>query len=147
MKRFDSSMIVKAILLASLLLSSACNSQDRTVITKESLDEMFANMATDTPWDLTKPMLWGYFFTDLSKEKLERSAPLLVAQGYRLVDIYLADKEEPNEADLWWLHVEKVEIHTVDSLHNRNIELYRFANEQGIDSYDGMDVGPAAKLN
>ena len=147
MKRFDISMIVKAILLASLLLSSACKSQDRTVITKESLDEMFANMATDTPWDLTKPMLWGYFFTGLSNEKLERSAPLLLAQGYRLVDIYLADKEESNEADLWWLHVEKVEIHTVDSLHNRNIELYRFADEQGIDSYDGMDVGPAAKLN
>jgi hypothetical protein len=147
MKSFDSSMLIKTILLASLLLSSACNSQNRTAISKESLDEMFENIAIDTQWDLTKPMLWGYFFTDRSKDKLERSAPLLVAKGYRLVNIYLADKEEPSEADLWWLHVEKVEIHTVDSLHNRNIELYRFASEQGIDSYDGMDVGPVAKLN
>ena len=137
----------KVLLFAFLLLPIACNSQDQTVITKESLAEMFDSIASDTSWDLSKPMLWGYFFTDGSKEKLERSAPLLVARGYRLVDIYLADKEEPSEPDLWWLHVEKVEVHTVDSLNARNVELYQLADDQGIDSYDGMDVGPAAKLN
>jgi hypothetical protein len=40
------------------------------------------------------------------------------------------------------LHVRRVEMHSVESLLARNEELYRLAEELGIDSYDGMDVGP-----
>ena len=36
----------------------------------------------------------------------------------------------------------KVDTHSVDSLDERNRLLYRFADEYGLDSYDGMDVGP-----
>ena len=32
--------------------------------------------------------------------------------------------------------------HSVDSLFARNEQLYEFASEHGLDSYDGMDVGP-----
>jgi hypothetical protein len=32
-------------------------------------------------------------------------------------------------------------VHTPDSLHERNQSLYRFADEHGLDAYDGMDVG------
>ena len=46
-----------------------------------------------------------------------------------------------HDPDLWWLHVEKTEVHTPDSLHERNQALYRFAEEHGLDGYDGMDVG------
>jgi hypothetical protein len=38
--------------------------------------------------------------------------------------------------------VEMIEIHDPDTLNNRNQLLYKFAEEQGIGSYDGMDVGP-----
>jgi hypothetical protein len=38
---------------------------------------------------------------------------------------------------------EKVEKHTVDTLHARNQEFYKFAEEHQLESYDGMDVGPA----
>ena len=64
-------------------------------------------------------------------------------QGYRFVEIFLSEKEDPDEPDLWWLHVEKIEIHSSDSLHERNQLLYEFADEHGLESYDGMDVGPA----
>ena len=37
----------------------------------------------------------------------------------------------------------EVEVLTPDSLDHRNKALYQFAKEQGIGSYDGMDVGPA----
>lgn len=111
--------------------------------TREQLVEMFDGMAKNTSWDLSKAMLWGYFFTDGSKVKLENVVPLLEKQGYHFVSIYLSDKDNPNDPDLWWLHVEKVEVHTPDSLNRRNKALEKFAVEQGLDSYDGMDVGPA----
>jgi hypothetical protein len=127
-----------------LLLFSACAfAHEGNVITKAQLIEMFNGMAKDTKWDLSKPMLWGYYFTDGSKAKLEHAAPLLQKQGYHFVDINLSDKEHPSDPDLWWLHVEKVEVHTPDSLDRRNKFFYQFAKEQGLGSYDGMDVGPA----
>lgn len=117
------------------------------MISKAQLVEMFQNMEQKSHWDISKAMLWGYFFTDASKSDLEAVVPSLEAQGYRLVDIYLSDKEDPKDDDHWWLHVEKVEIHTPDSLDERNKRFYQFAEDNGLDSYDGMDVGPVAKSN
>ena len=37
---------------------------------------------------------------------------------------------------------EPEELHNVESLDARDQELYRFAEEFGLESYDGMDVGP-----
>lgn len=112
------------------------------MISKQDMVGMFADMAASAPWDLNKPLLWGYFFADPSKEKLEQAGPLLKAKGYRVVGVYPSNKEKPDDPDLWWLHVEKAEKHTVDSLHQRNQEFYKFVEEQGLESYDGMDVGP-----
>jgi len=137
------SKAARSLALVLLLLSTSVSAQEGNVITKEQLVEMFNGMAKDTKWDLSKPMLWGYFFTDGSKAKLEHAAPLLQKQGYHFVSIYLSDKEHPKDPDLWWLHVEKVEMHTPDSLDRRNKSLYQFAKDQGLRSYDGMDVGPA----
>jgi hypothetical protein len=111
------------------------------MITREQLVEMFDNMARETPWDLSKPMVWGYFFTHGTRPALEAVVPLLQEQGYRVIAPHLEDKDKRKEPDLWWLHVEKTEIHTPDSLDQRNQALYRFAAEHGLDAYDGMDVG------
>ena len=46
---------------------------------------------------------------------------------------------------MYWLHVEKIETHTPMSLDGRNDELYKLAHEFGIDTYDGMDIGPVEK--
>ena len=61
--------------------------------------------------------------------------------GYRFVDIFEAALD--GGQSVLFLHVEKREMHTVASLYERNDELYRLAEQLGLESYDGMDVGPA----
>jgi hypothetical protein len=131
----------------SILSNSIVNGADMTevpgkTVTLESLVEMFDNIESKTPWNMSGDMLWGYFFTHKNPQKLEQIATELNNRGYKFVDIYLSDKEEPTEPDLYWLHVEKIEKHTPQTLDKRNDELYIFAYEMGVDSYDGMDVGP-----
>jgi hypothetical protein len=103
------------------------------------LEGMFSGMRAKTEWNVDGPMLWGYFFTDRSAEKLERAATILVAQGYRLVKI-----REDEDGSTRWLHVERVEVHSPQSLFARNEALYKLADDLGLDCYDGMDVGPVA---
>lgn len=96
-------------------------------------------------FDTSKPLLWGFFFTHSNPSLLQKAAEILTNKGYSFVDIYLSDKENESDPDIYWLHIEKIEIHTPYSLDKRNDELYIFANEIGLDSYDGMDVGPVKK--
>jgi len=111
----------------------------------EQLEEMFSNIKANTDWDISGNMLWGYFFTHSQQGKLEEAKQLLISQGYNFVDIYLSDKENPNEPDMFWLHIEKIETHTPRSLDETNNKLYLFAHELGLDSYDGMDIGPVGE--
>jgi hypothetical protein len=115
------------------------------MIELESLEEMFSNIAAGPKWDMSQPMLWGYFFTDESVEKLHIAAEELGRQGYRFVAVFEAEgdgeKEEP-QAPLYFLQVEREEIHSPSSLHGRNAQLSAFAEQHELQSYDGMDVGP-----
>lgn len=110
------------------------------MITLRDLDDMFASMRAKTKWDVDGEMLWGYFFTDPDPKKLERLVQPLTSSGYRFVRIY-----ETDDRSTHFLHVERVEKHTPQTLHARNEELYRLAGEYGLASYDGMDVGPVEK--
>lgn len=110
--------------------------EGRSMIAKEQLDEMFARIRADTDWDMDSDMLWGYFFTDEDRGKLEVVAEKLAGDGYRVVEI-----RSDEEAPFFWLHVEKVEAHSPETLHQRNQQFYQLAAEHGLDSYDGMDVG------
>ena len=112
------------------------------MIPREKLEELFTEIAKSAGWDMSKPMLWGYFFTHTSRDELEEVASTLAKEGYRVVEIS-EDDDEP----LFWLHVERVEAHTVDSLFERNESFYRLAQELGLESYDGMDVGLAPPPN
>jgi len=105
--------------------------------------ELFADMKKNAPWDMNQPLLWGYFFADPDKAKLEAARQPLQARGYQIVGIYDSQPDGEQPA-LWWLHIEKVEKHTVDTLHARNQEFYQFAEEHQLEAYDGMDVGPAS---
>lgn len=139
------SKFCKMLLVVLTFLSLPIFAQGKSMISKPELEEMFQNISANTDWDVKKPLLWGYFFTDNSKDKLKASGSLLEQQGYRLVDIYQAKDDSGKLLDYWWLHVEKVELHTADSLHQRNMSFYQFANQQGLSAYDGMDVGPAGQ--
>lgn len=111
----------------------------------EDLHNMFSNIKANGNLDMNSPMLWGHFFTHNEPSKLEAVIPALEKLGLRFVDIYLSDKDDPSEPDLFWLHMEEVRIHTPESLDQRNNELFIFAHQEGLDSYDGMDAGPVAQ--
>lgn len=115
------------------------------MMSKEEVGELFDNIKENAPWDLTQPLLWGYYFTNPTPESLEQAAALLALQGYRPVELYQPELEDPAAPPVWVLHVEKEEVHGVDSLHARNGELMQFAQENQLASYDGMDVGPAGQ--
>jgi len=108
------------------------------MIPKSELIEMFESIAEQTDWDMSEEMLWGYFFTDDDTEKLEALSERLSEMGYHFVDIASGDEVD----DPFTLHVEKIEVHTPDTLDKRNAELAALAAEMGLSSYDGMDVGP-----
>jgi hypothetical protein len=104
------------------------------------IQEMFARIAAGPGWDLSKPMRWGYFFIDRRKERLEQVVPLLEQRGYRFVALYQPEQEHEDDPG-YYLHVERDEVHSPESLHVRNIQLEDLAEELDLDAYDGMDVG------
>lgn len=101
------------------------------------LEEMFRQMRAQSGVNVDGPLLWGYFFMDRDMAKLQRLAAHVGPQGYRVVGIHEADD------GTHVLHVEKVETHTPQSLHERNAGFYELATRFGVETYDGMDVGPA----
>jgi len=109
-------------------------------ITLQNLEDMFANMRAKTKWDVDGEMLWGYFFTDPDPKKLEPVAEHLSRDGYRVVSIYETDDKSTH-----FLHIERVEKHTPQTLHSCNADLGRLASKFALECYDGMDVGPVLK--
>jgi Regulator of ribonuclease activity B len=110
-------------------------------IPKWQLQEMFDDIAAKTDWNLDGEMVWGYFFTDSDRSVLELAATKLESEGYRFVDLFQPEDGE-NVLPYYFLHVERNETHDVNSLYERNTDLEAFAKENGLDTYDGMDVGP-----
>ena len=140
--------LIIVFLLSSFSLSAENKVMDNIPnknITIEQLDELFKSIPDNDQWDLSKPLLWGYFFTDNDPNKLELVKPKLQSMGYKIVGIFQAEKEDESDADLFYLHIEKPEIHNRKSLDKRNDQFYIFAHQNGLDSYDGMDVGLVAQ--
>jgi hypothetical protein len=100
------------------------------------LHEMFADAAQKTKWNFKGNLLWGFFFNNPTKEPLIPLSKELEVQVYRVVNIYLDDPKER-----WWLHVQKIEIHTPESLYDREAELRSLIANRSSLVYDGWDVG------
>jgi hypothetical protein len=115
------------------------------MIEREMLEQMFANIAEQGVIDMDEPLLWGFFFTNATESPLRAAVPELQERGYEFVDVWQSEKDDPEDEDMWWLHVQRVEVHSVDSLFARNEQLYEFAARHGLDTYDGMDVGPVGE--
>jgi exonuclease I len=107
------------------------------MMTRSDVDNLFAEMKENAPFDVEGDLLWGYFFTDADKAKLRPLAEELAALGYREVALYRTDDRR-----MYFLHVERVERHTPESLDALNRRFEALAERHGIVSYDGMDVGP-----
>ena len=61
--------------------------------------------------------------------------------GYRYVNLFEPELDDGVEP-YFFLHVEREEVHTVQSLFERNSQLEDFAETHELATYDGMDVGP-----
>jgi len=109
------------------------------------LTTMFANIESGPKWDMTAPMLWGYFFTHSEPARLEAAAEKLTEYGLQCVGVQLAEKKADDAPDVFRLHMAEVRAHSPESLDERNNELYLFAHNEGIDTYVGMDVKPVNK--
>jgi hypothetical protein len=108
----------------------------------ETIREIFAQAKTEDNWNLDEPMLYSFYFVDESVEKLEKLGLKLEAGGYDFVDIFELGDEETNESTgEYLLHIDKVEIHTPESLAERNVEFQKLADEYEIETYDGWEFG------
>ena len=87
--------------------------------------------------DTKKPLLYGYFFYDSNKLKLEKLKDELVKLNYKKVRLEKTEKQE------FILHVEKIEIHSRASLLEREKQLDKLSKTFQIATYDGWDVGNA----
>jgi hypothetical protein len=137
--------IFKSVCLALLLSFSASSStfaQGPSRIQLAELEAMFADMRAKTPWNVDGPLLWGYFFFDSDRTKLEHAAAEFAPAGYKVLGI---DQVEGRRS--FRLHVERVEKHTPATLNARNQELYSLATRLSLESYDGMDVGPVLEAS
>ena len=112
------------------------------MITREVIDELFESTRARARWSIDDVCLWGYFFTDVDRSKLLGAGADLEDRGFRMVGI-LDPTPADDDQETLFLHVERVERHTVDSLLELNADLDAFAEQHGLESYDGMDVGPA----
>ena len=133
MKRFgDQTRVLVLPVLALAIISEMAPAME---VNPTLVDSMFQHIRAETTWNIDGEMLWGYFFTAPDAAKLESVAQTLKARGYRVVEIY-------HSKGKYWLHVEKVETHSPNTLKTRNAELNALATRfQNVD-YDGMDVGP-----
>lgn len=106
------------------------------MISLSQIQELFIEMHSKG-MSTDKEMLYGYFFTDKKSDVLQEMAKVLEPHGFKFVDI------RKDETDIFWLHLERIEVHTPESLHNLNSRFYKLAEEWKILSYDGFDLGNA----
>ena len=108
----------------------------------ESINEIFDKARTEDNWNTEGEMLYSFYFVDTDVDKLEKLGLKLEADGYDFVDIFeLGDEETDESTGEYLLHIDKVEIHTPESLAARNVEFQNLANEYEIASYDGWEFG------
>lgn len=101
----------------------------------ENLKAIFNDMAKND-WDTSKEMKWGYFFIDIYDDNLKEVYEYLKESHYILESLEDIDKQE----HIWRLNLSKIEVHTPESLNNRNEAMNRLAEHYCVESYDGWDV-------
>lgn len=108
----------------------------------DGIREIFAEAKQEDNWNIDEPMLYSFYFVDKSVEKLEKLGLKLEADGYYFVDIFeLGDEETEKSTGEYLLHIDKIEIHTPESVAQRNFEFQKLANQFEIETYDGWEFG------
>ena len=122
------------LLLILINFTNCTSAKDKELDRQKNINSIFESMEHEGV-DTKKPLLYGYFFYDTDKSKLEKLKDVLLKDNYLLVRLEIADKKE------FILHVEKVEIHSRTSLFERENQLEELSKKFQVASYDGWDVG------
>lgn len=108
----------------------------------EEIREIFAEARQEDNWNLDEPHLFTYYFVDTDVDKLEKLGNHLQSQGYDFIDVFeLGDEETEKPTGEFLLHIDKEEVHTPESLAQRNVEFSKLAEEFGVETYDGWEFG------
>ncbi len=105
-------------------------------MTLEQFQRLFEELRTETKWDVEGELLWGYYFSSPSSEKLSGLSDLMEESGYRVVGIFEDDENEGG----FTLRVEEEEAHTPESLLARNLEFEAIAQRDEETLFQGLDV-------
>ena len=107
----------------------------------EGIREIFNQARTEDGWNLDEAMLYSYYFIAEDPEVLEKLGIHLDKEGYDFIDVFeLGDEETDEPTGEYLLHIDKEEIHTPESLAERNVVFNRLAEEYEV-SYDGWEFG------
>jgi hypothetical protein len=123
-----------AITIALMACGKKHKTDESEMIPLAQIEGLYESMHGDGI-NTDQDMLYGYFFTNSTREPLEKLSAELQSDGYTYVDIY------PDDSGLIWLHVERIETHDAASLFERNKKMYALADEYDVDKYDGFDLG------
>lgn len=108
----------------------------------EGIKKIFADAKREDGWNLDEEMLYSFYFVDESVDKLEKLGLKLEGDGFDFVDIFeLGDEQTDESTGEYLLHIDKVEIHTPESLAQRNVEFAKLAEEYKLKTYDGWEFG------
>ena len=114
----------------------------------EGIKEIFNTARTEDGWNPDEEMLYSFYFVGKDVDKLEKLGLELEKQGYDFLDIFeLGDEETEESTGEYLLHIDKVEIHTPDSLAARNVEFQQLADQHEIESYDGWEFGEVGEYD
>ena len=108
----------------------------------EGIREIFEEAKREDGWNLNDEMLYSYYFVDEDVDKLEKLGLKLEEDGYDFIDIFeLGDEETGESTGEFLLHIDKIEVHTPESLAQRNVEFAKLAEEYEIITYNGWEFG------
>lgn len=108
----------------------------------EGIREIFAGARSEDDWNTDEEMLYSYYFVDRDADKLEKLGNFLQGEGFDFIDVFeLGDEETEESTGEYLLHIDKIEIHTPESLAQRNVEFQKRAEEYAIETYDGWEFG------
>ena len=110
------------------------------MIDQETINRFFANIKSKGDFEIQNELTWGFFFVSINVDFILDVKNYLVNKGYQYVDLFEAEKEQEGDESEFFLHMQKIEIHTAETLNERNKLLYGIAEKFDVE-YDGFDLG------
>ncbi len=116
------------------------NDKQDELPTKVEIQDWFDQKIRQQGWNPSNPTMWVFFFSARDKRVLDGMCPALEAEGYEIFDIFENDLQGERESNLWMMLVQKIEVHTVDSLYARNQSLIKLAKAHRDSFFEGWNI-------